>query len=155
MYQIDTSLTMYALKQGEAMVSQFNAIFDQMVDDSFALNRAIVKLDLVEMSPGETFELLFPYVATGSVKKRSVHPESASESKAIAQTPTSHDNLKLISGIGPRLEKKLRDAGITSYSQIATLTPAEITDLEANVVSFPGRIKRDDWIGQAQLLMNS
>ncbi|MDC3032460.1 hypothetical protein OA249_00685 [Litorivicinus sp.] len=155
MYQIDTSLTMYVLKQAEAMVSQSNAIFDQMVDDSFALNRAMLNLDSVEMSPAETFELLFPYVAKGSVKKKSAQPESASETKAIAQMPTSHDNLKLISGIGPGLEKKLRDAGITSYSQIATLTPAEITDLEANVVKFTGRIKRDDWIGQAQLLMNS
>ena len=126
-----------------------------MVDDSFALNRAMVNLDFVEMSAAETFEFLFPCVAKGSVKKKSAQPESASETTAIAQTPTSHDNLKLISGIGPGLEKKLRYAGITSYSQIAALTPAEITDLEANVVKFTGRIKRDDWIGQAQLLMNS
>ena len=155
MYQIDTSLTMYVLKQAEVMVSQSNAMFDQMVDDSFALNRAMVNLDFVETSAAETFEFLFPYVAKGSVKKKSAQPERASEITAIAQTPTSHDNLKLISGIGPGLEKKLRDAGITSYSQIATLTPAEITDLEAHVVKFTGRIMRDDWIGQAQLLMNS
>ena len=53
------------------------------------------------------------------------------------------------------LEKKLRDAGITSYSQIATLTLAEIVDLEANVVRFAGRIERDNWIGQAKHLMNT
>ena len=41
MYQIDTSLSMYALKQAEAVISQFNAIFDQMIDESFALNRAM------------------------------------------------------------------------------------------------------------------
>jgi large subunit ribosomal protein L21 len=98
---------------------------------------------------------MFPSVAAGSGKKKSAQPKRASKTKAIAQTPTSHDDLKLISGVGPGLEKKLRDAGITSYSQIAALTPAEIAELEANVVKFTGRITRDDWIGQAQQLMTS
>ena len=155
MYQNDTSLTMYALEQAEAVFSQSNAIFDQMIDDSLALNEAIMNLYFVEITLAETFEVLFPYVAKGNVKKKSAQPKNISEPKVNAQMPTSHDNLKLISGIGPSLEKKLRDAGITSYSQIAALTSAEIIDLEANVVKFTGRIKRDDWIGQAQVLMNS
>ncbi|MEC8694374.1 MAG: hypothetical protein VXX88_04320 [Pseudomonadota bacterium] len=155
MHQIDTSLTMYALEQAEAFFSQSNAIFDQMIDDSLALNQAIMNLYFVEITQAETFEVLFPYVARGSVKKKSAQPKNTSDPKVNAQMPTSHDNLKLISGIGPSLEKKLRDAGITSYSQIAALTSAEIIDLEANVVRFTGRIKRDDWIGQAQVLMNS
>jgi predicted flap endonuclease-1-like 5' DNA nuclease len=40
-----------------------------------------------------------------------------------------------------------------SYAQIAALTDAEITELETNVIKFAGRIKRDDWIGQATQLM--
>ena len=155
MYQIDTSLTMYALKQAEAVISQSNAIFDQMIDDSLALNRAIMNFDFIEMTSAEVIELMFPFVTAGSAKKKSVQPKRASDTKVIARTPISHDDLKLISGIGPGLEKKLRDAGITSYSQIAALTPAEIAELEANVVKFTGRITRDDWIGQAQQLMNS
>jgi len=155
MYQIDTSLTMYALKQAEAVISQSNAIFDQMIDDSLALTQAMMNFDFVEMTPAEAIELMFPSVAAGSAKKKSAQPKRASKTKAIAQTPTSHDDLKLISGVGPGLEKKLRDAGITSYSQIAALTPAEIAELEANVVKFTGRITRDDWIGQAQQLMTS
>jgi predicted flap endonuclease-1-like 5' DNA nuclease len=154
MYQIDTSLTMYALKQAEAVISQSNAIFDQMIDDSLALNQAMINFDFVEMTSAEAIELMFPSVAAGSTKKKSAQPKRASETKAIAQAPTSHDDLKLISGVGPGLEKKLHDAGITSYSQIAALTPAEIAELEANVVKFTGRITRDDWIGQAQQLMN-
>lgn len=155
MYQIDTSLTMYALTQAEAVISQTNAIFDQMIDDALALNRAMVNLDFVEIIPAETIGMMFPYGATGSVKKQSAQSKIVRETKVIAQTPTSNDNLKLISGIGAGLEKKLRDAGITSYSQIAALTPAEIADLEVNVVKFTGRINRDDWIGQAQTLMNT
>ena len=154
MYQFDTSLTIYALKQAEAVISQSNAIFDQIFDESLALNRAMVNFDFVEIYPAESMELIFHSVAAGNVKKKSAQPERASETKAVAQMRTSHDNLKLISGIGPRLEKKLRDAGITSYSQIAALTPAEIANLEENVVRFAGRIKRDNWISQAQHLVN-
>ena len=155
MYQIDTSLTIYALKQAEAVISQSNAIFDQMIDDSLALNRAMMNFDFIEMTSAEAIELMFPLVAAGSAKQKSAQPKRASDTKVIAQMPISHDDLKLISGIGPGLEKKLRDAGITSYLQIAALTPAEIAELEATVVKFTGRISRDDWIGQAQQLMNS
>ena len=63
------------------------------------------------------------------------------------------NDLKLIAGIGPGLEKKLNAAGITSYAQIAALTATEITRLERDVVKFAGRITRDDWIGQAQQLL--
>ena len=154
MYQIDTSLTMYAFKQAEAVISQSNAIFDQMIDDSLALNRAMINFYFVEMVPAGTVNLMFPSFAAGSLRKKSVQPNHDSETKAITQMPASHDDLKLISGVGLGLEKKLQNAGITSYSQIAALTPTEIADLEANVVRFTGRITRDDWIGQAQQLMN-
>ena len=155
MYQFDTSLSVYAFRQTEAVISQSNAIFDQMIDDSLAINRAMTNPDFVEITPAEIFELLFPYVAIGSANKKSAQPTSASETKTIAQTSTSHDDLTLISGIGPGLGKKLRDAGIISYSQIVALTPARIADLEKNVVRFAGRIKRDNWINQAQYLMNT
>jgi predicted flap endonuclease-1-like 5' DNA nuclease len=155
MYQVDTSLTMYTLKQAEAVIAQSNAMFSKMIDDSLALNRAMMDFSFVEMTPAETIELMFPSVASGDAKKKSAKPKRASETKAIAQAPVRQDDLKQISGVGPGLEKKLQDAGITSYAQIAALTDAEIQDLEANVVKFAGRIKRDDWIGQAQQLMGA
>ena len=86
-------------------------------------------------------------------KKKSARPQRVSQAKAIAQPPVRLDDLKMISGVGPGLEKKLQDIGFVSYSQIAALTEAEITELEAHVIKFAGRIKRDDWIGQATQLM--
>ncbi len=59
------------------------------------------------------------------------------------------DDLKLIAGIGPALEKKLQACGIVSYRQLAGLTDADIDQLETRIRSF-GRIRRDDWIGQAK-----
>ena len=62
------------------------------------------------------------------------------------------DDLKLINGIGPVLEGKLRAAGIQRYEQIAALTDADIEKLETKVIHLSGRICRDGWISQARAL---
>lgn len=81
---------------------------------------------------------------------------SAAESKPevqtlVAEASAAPDDLKLISGVGPKLEGVLHQAGITRFDQIANLTAAQITDLN-DVLNFKGRIERDDWVGQATRL---
>ena len=61
------------------------------------------------------------------------------------------DDLKLISGVGPVLERKLNELGITQYAQVAAFTDAEVESVDA-VLNFKGRIARDNWKGQAKAL---
>ena len=61
------------------------------------------------------------------------------------------DDLKKISGVGPKLEGVLNEAGIFHYWQLAELTSDQITELEDRL-SFAGRVTRDDWVGQAKAL---
>ncbi len=61
------------------------------------------------------------------------------------------DDLKKISGVGPVLEKKLNALGITTYAQVAAFTKAEIDKVD-EVLSFKGRIEREDWLSQAKKL---
>ena len=61
------------------------------------------------------------------------------------------DDLKKISGVGPVLEGKLNELGITRFDQIASLSDEEIERVDARL-NFKGRIQRDDWINQAQEL---
>ena len=61
------------------------------------------------------------------------------------------DDLKKISGVGPVLEKKLNDLGITQYAQVAAFTAEDIAKVD-DALSFKGRIERDDWLGQAKAL---
>jgi NADH-quinone oxidoreductase subunit E len=61
------------------------------------------------------------------------------------------DDLKLISGVGPVLEGKLNAIGITKWSQVATMTPYQITALESSL-NFKGRVARDNWLQQAYVL---
>jgi len=64
------------------------------------------------------------------------------------------DDLKKISGVGPKLEEKLNGLGIYHYSQIAAFTPENIAWVDG-YLSFKGRITRDDWINQAGTLMSA
>jgi predicted flap endonuclease-1-like 5' DNA nuclease len=64
------------------------------------------------------------------------------------------DDLKKITGVGPKLEEELNAAGVYHYDQIASWTEAEVAWADENLVKFKGRISRDDWVGQAKALMD-
>lgn len=61
------------------------------------------------------------------------------------------DDLKLLKGIGPQNEQKLHALGIFHFRQIAAWTPEEVAWV-GSYLAFPGRIEREDWIGQARAL---
>ena len=61
------------------------------------------------------------------------------------------DNLQLISGIGPKLEKLLHELGIYYFAQIARWTKKDIAAVD-DKLKFKGRIERDEWVRQAKLL---
>lgn len=62
------------------------------------------------------------------------------------------DDLKKILGIGAVLEEKLNDMGVYHFSQVAEFTATDIENINTHL-NFPGRIERDEWIPQAQELM--
>ena len=62
------------------------------------------------------------------------------------------DDLKLIVGVGPVLERMLQQLGITTYRQIARWTERDIDEFDAKLPEFPGRIRRDTWVTQARAL---
>jgi NADH-quinone oxidoreductase subunit E len=61
------------------------------------------------------------------------------------------DDLKQITGVGPKLEALLNEMGFWHFDQIAAWTEAEIAWVDARL-KFKGRIERDSWIAQAAAL---
>ncbi len=61
------------------------------------------------------------------------------------------DDLKKISGVGPKLEQTLNELGIWHFHQVAKLTKTDIAWVDERL-RFKGRIERDDWVGQAKEL---
>ncbi|MDF1873692.1 hypothetical protein [Vannielia sp.] len=62
------------------------------------------------------------------------------------------DDLKMIKGIGTKLEAKLHEMGVYHFDQIANWSADEVAWVNANLVGFKGRVTRDNWVEQAALL---
>ena len=62
------------------------------------------------------------------------------------------DDLKLIIGIGPALEKLLNSVGVWHFDQMASWKAKDIAFVDGKMEGFHGRITRDEWVKQAKIL---
>ncbi|MBR9841945.1 MAG: 50S ribosomal protein L21 [Rhodobacteraceae bacterium] len=90
-------------------------------------------------------------VAGVAVAAAAPAPKKAAKKAAKAEAPAGADDLKKLSGVGPALEKKLLEAGVTTFAQIAAWTDADIAEFDEKL-SFKGRIEREGWVDQAKEL---
>ena len=67
------------------------------------------------------------------------------------EKPATPDDLKMISGVGPKIEAILHELGIYTFAQIASWKKAEREWVDG-YLKFGGRIERDDWVKQAKAL---
>ncbi|MFI0846751.1 NADH-ubiquinone dehydrogenase [Mesorhizobium sp. IMUNJ 23232] len=82
-----------------------------------------------------------------------VVPEGPRKPASIDK-PDMPDDLKVISGIGPKLEQVLNGFGVWTYAQVAAWGRDEIAWVD-DTLGFKGRIERDGWIEQAAKLAAS
>ena len=66
-------------------------------------------------------------------------------------TAADADDLKDIVGVGPFLEKKLHSLGIYTFRQVANFAKEDIDKVNEIIEFFPGRIDRDNWVGQSKV----
>ncbi len=89
-------------------------------------------------------------------KKSSAQPKdrvASEENRPTAmEKPEAVDDLKLISGVGPKIESLLNSIGIYKWEQISRWTEKEREWVDG-FLKFKGRIDRDDWVGQAEALV--
>ena len=118
--------------------------------------------------PAKAKKAAKPAAAEKPVAAKAEKPAAAKAEKAkAAEAPASEgtrpanllsearggkaDDLKKISGVGPKLEGLLHDNGVFHFDQIAAWTADEIAYMD-DKLSFKGRIERDNWIEQAASL---
>ena len=89
-----------------------------------------------------------------AVKALPVKVKNADGSPELLKKPRSGkgDDLKLIWGVGPALEKMLQKMGVWHFDQIAAWTAAELKWVDTRLEGFKGRAKRDEWIKQSKKL---
>lgn len=120
-------------------------VMDEIVDEALAKPAAAPR------KPASARKRATP----SSGKKEAEAPKmTVSGRPAALEKPAQPDDLKAISGVGPKLEKVLNGFGIWTYAQVAALDEAEIAWLDGEL-GFGGRIGRDDWTGQARALLGA
>ncbi len=122
--------------------------------------------DTVKRIDGTEVPLLAPWQgkAANSARKPAAKPAEAEGARAAAQPAgkkprtlkaprkAGADDLKLIKGIGPKLEKLLNDMGFFHFDQIAKWGQDELAWVDQNLEGFKGRASRDGWLDQASRL---
>ena len=82
-------------------------------------------------------------------------PKAADKPKGLTKARGGKpDDLKLIKGVGPKLEALCNKLGFYHFDQIASWTEKEIAWVDDNLEGFNGRVTREDWVQQARDLMN-
>lgn len=79
-------------------------------------------------------------------------PEPGAEPEPEPEPEAEHDDLSLISGVGPAIVKLLHHEGITSYRQVLALSDGDAARLD-DIIGFPGRVAREEWREQAAELL--
>lgn len=90
-----------------------------------------------------------PRAGLADIQVEETQPETLS-----APREGGADDLKLISGVGPKLEGLLHDMGFYHFDQIAKWSRSEVAWVDSRL-KFKGRIDRDEWIKQAKELLRS
>ncbi|PCI87267.1 MAG: NADH-quinone oxidoreductase subunit NuoE [Hyphomicrobiales bacterium] len=82
--------------------------------------------------------------------KKVAEPAAESKPKMLkAARRGKADDLKKISGVGPKIEGILQELGVYHFDQIASWDAAQVAWVDAQL-KFKGRIDREDWIAQAK-----
>jgi NADH-quinone oxidoreductase subunit E len=143
-----------SLKDFESGKTQYNASAQAAVD----LRDTVKKID------GTEVPLLTPWLGrTPGVAKTKAAPSAPAPAgpQAVQAAPAKPkalkaarggkaDDLKIIKGIGPKLELLCHKLGFFHFDQIAAWTPAEIAWVDDNLEGFKGRVTRDGWVAQAR-----
>ena len=92
--------------------------------------------------------------AEPAVAETAIATEGGEAFELLTAPRGAPDDLAKLTGVGPQLVKKLNDAGVFHYWQLAALTSADIDKLDAEL-KLNGRIARDNWIDQARALLSA
>jgi predicted flap endonuclease-1-like 5' DNA nuclease len=79
-------------------------------------------------------------------------PPALAPAVPVRSPPVTHDNLLRVRGIDAPIAALLAERGVARYSQIAHWSAADVTRLEVQLGVVAGRIARENWIEQAQIL---
>jgi len=119
--------------------------------DGMAAQMGSAGVDIGELVDAPVEEILDVVETSKEVEEET--PESVGTKPTLfSEAPSEKDDLKKITGVGPKLEEAMNKLGIYQFAQVASWTNDEIMWVDDSL-SVKGRIERDDWVGQESELI--
>lgn len=114
--------------------------------------KAAAKADAAPKAAAKPKAEAAPKAAKAAAKPK-VDPKTPAKPKGLtAARGGKADDLKMIKGIGPKLEILCNKLGYFHFDQIAAWTVGEVAWVDDNLEGFKGRVTRDEWVKQAAIL---
>jgi predicted flap endonuclease-1-like 5' DNA nuclease len=128
-------------------IASFNPTDEKLLNDLLELPKdKIQKANWVSQARKLSNREEDPQIILSRIGNRKDHVDFNRIGEA---SPTKKDNLQVIKGIGPFIEKKLNAIGIYHFRQIAYFNEEDIEEINDIIELGAGHIKTDDWVGQA------
>ncbi|MCA0274293.1 MAG: NADH-quinone oxidoreductase subunit NuoE [Proteobacteria bacterium] len=152
-----------SLKEFESGRRQYNGSVQRAVDLADSIKR-IDGTEVPLLTPWLGVKVKAPAAAKAEAKPAAKPAAKKAEAPKAADIPAAPkkpralkasrkggaDDLKLIKGVGPKLEELLHSLGFFHFDQIAAWTGAELAWVDDNLEGFKGRASRDEWVAQAK-----
>jgi len=134
------------LGEENAELKQRLALLSTELDDANTKNNNMAAMAAAAVLPVEES-------SEEKASKAQAEVKAALGSRIAAASADQKDDLKLINGVGPFIEQKLNNLGIYTFEQISQFDDELSNQVTDAIEFFPGRIQRDDWVGQAKILL--
>jgi len=139
---------------GEPATLTDAALFDGSKAKKISLPNAVSKSGSKPEAPKAAPSAAKP-PAKSKARPKPVAPVASAgqerEPRLLKAADGQPDDLKRLSGVGPKLEQLLNSLGVFHFSQIAEWGEDEIAWVDARL-KFKGRIEREGWVEQAKAL---
>ncbi len=123
--------------------------------DKSNLNRSL------QEKQSEVEHLILENYSLNALQDETVHYSIAEKKHLLdynsfgTATEADKDDLQMISGIGPVIEKRLNSLDIYTFLQISKFSSEDIATINVEIIYFSGRIERDEWVAQAKELASA
>lgn len=79
-------------------------------------------------------------------------PAKPAKAAAKPKAAAGADDLTQLNGVGPAFAKKLAEAGVTTFAQVAAWTGADLERLDGEIAGLKAKAESGEWIAQAKEL---
>jgi len=152
---LNESFTVRKISYGEGVERVF-PVYSPLIDEIVVVRRGRVrraKLYYLRGRRGKSARIPERRDAKAKGKaEAAARKEAAKAFKGFKKPAGEPDDLTKIKGVGKELVERLEKIGVVKFEQIANWTDEDIANVD-EVLSFKGRIEREDWVEQAKELM--